>query len=380
MTTHRIPRELLELARLEEARWPELAEQAIAEGPVALLEPNVYGLWGGKQTAKGTVLATPTRRLVQISGDFGMDPDDGEQRYSDTTKYGGRTDWVNSRNGQGEPAVEATPTELAWLLWMFHGAETVTAVTGPPTAQKHTFVPSTGRGHWGAYWRRVGQSLIQRHRMNDCMIGRVQIEGSTANKDVRITPRMFSLDPFEVIAADPAGIDMPVDKPFLYTDGVGAFTIDGTVIKAQSQFTFVADEDLSLVYGDDTVPHDLAQGDANVTIGVTLLFDSLALAQWNKLVYGTATPATGTKPLKTLPALGSYMAYLKQKDTAGALNGREFKLTVPGVKWDIPPAPGPNPAGGTTEVALAGAMRPVAGQPAYTIDVNTDNTVTAFTG
>lgn len=379
MIDPRIPAELLELARLEEARWPRLAAQARAEGPVALLEPNIYALWAGKQTAKGTALATPTRRMVQVAGDFAMDPDDGEERYSDLSKYGGRTDWVNSRTGQGEPAIEATPTELAWLLWAFHGAETVTAVTGPPTAQKHTTVPTSTRGHWLTCYRRAGLSLIQRHRMIDCMIGRIQIEGSTANKAVRVTPRLFCLDPFETIAADPAGVDMPVDKPFLFTDGTGAFTLDGTVIKAHSQFTFVADEDLSLVFADDVIAHDLAQGEAQCTIGVTLKFDSDALAAWNKLVYGSASPAANTKPLKNIPALGSYSAYLKQRDGAGALNGREFKLTIPGVKWDIPPAPGPNPAGGETEVALAGAMRPVAGQAPYTIDVNTANTVVAFT-
>lgn len=345
-----------------------------------ILEPNIYGLWAGKQAAKGTPLATPSQRLVWVgTGDFGFSRDDGVEPFSDLSKYGAQADWVNSLIGQGEPGLESTPTELAWLLWAAHGAETVTAVTGPPTAQKHTFVPSTGRGHWLAFWRRLGLNVIQRHRMNDCLISRIQIEGSTANKAVRATPRVMSLDPFEVITADPAAVPMPAGKTFLYTDGAGTFSVDGTIYPAQSSFTFAIDEDLSPVYGDDVVPHELVQGSPTATIAVNLLFDAPVLARWNTMVYGSAAPVTGTKPLRSINALGAYTFTLKQRDAAGALNGKEFKLTLPGVRWALPDAPGPAQGGGSVEVALAGALRPIPATPLYTIDVNTDNTVVAFT-
>lgn len=343
-----------------------------------MLEPSIYGLWAGKQTARGTKNVAPSKRLVQVGGDFNLVRDDGEENFSDLTKYGARADWVNSVTATGEPAVECTPTELAYLLWLFHGAEVVTPVTGPPTAQKHTFTPTTGRGFWATFVKRIGLTQIQRQSFNDCLISRLQIEGSTAAKAVRITPRVLSLDPGEVIAADPAAA-MPVDKTLLFTDGAGAFTLDGVAIPAHSQFTLVVDDDLSPIYGDDTVALDVTQGNAVVTIGVTLFFEALALARWNVLVYGTAAPVAGTKPLKTVAALGSYSFYLKQRDAAGALNGREFKLTIPGVKWAIPDSPGPNPDGGNAEVSFAGAMRPVSGQPAYTLDVNTNNADVAFT-
>lgn len=342
-----------------------------------ILEPNYYALWGQKQTAKGAPAnMTSAKRLVQVGGDFNMPRSDGSENWSDLTKYGGGTDWINNLLGQGEPAVEATPTELAWLLWAFHGAETVTSVTGPPTAQKHSFVPSTGRPHWISMYRRVGLNVLQRQQFNDCMVTRVQIEGSTANKAVRITPRIISLDPGETKTADPAAA-MPVDKALLYTDGTGTFTIDGTVFPGHSQFTLVIDEALEPVYGDDIVPFELVQGTPIVTIACTILMDSAALAQYNTMVYGTAAPAAGVKPIKALPALGSYSFWLKQRNAAGALNGREFKLTFPAqsIKWTPPDAPGPAPDGGSTEIALAGTLR----TGAYTIDVNTDNAVVAFT-
>lgn len=341
-----------------------------------ILEPNYYGLWGAKQSAKGTPAVTLGHRLIQVGGDFNMPRADGEENWSDLTKYGGGTDWVNNLLGQGEPAIEASPTELAWLLWAFHGAETVTPVTGPPTAQKHTFVPSTGRPFWITMHRRVGLNVVQRQQFNDCLITRMQIEGSTANKAVRATPRIISLDPGQVKTSDPvAGV--PADKTFLYTDGTASFTIDGVVFSGQSQFSLIIDEALEPVYGDDVVPNELVQGTPSVTIGVTMLMDANALAQYNKIVYGLASPALDAKPLKAIPALGSYSAYLKQRDSAGALNGREFKITLPAasVKWAPPDAPGPAPDGGSTEIALAGTLR----GGAYTLDVNTNNADVTFT-
>lgn len=350
-----------------------------------MLEPNIYGLWVGKQSAKGTPNTAPSKRLVQVGGDFDVNRDDGTEEYSDLTKFGAATDWINSVNGAGEPVVACTPTETAYLLWLFHGAETVTVVTGPPAASKHTYKPQAGRGFYCTFVKRIGQSQIQRQQYNDCIISRVQIDGGTGQKPLHITPRVLSLDPAEVITSDPAA-GLPTDKPFLYTDGVstagaGTFTIDSTVIRGASAFTFVADEDLSLVYGDNTLPVDIVQGNANASISVTLYFDADGIAEWNKLVYGTAAPTAGTKPLRTVPALGSYAFTMAQR-TAGTntANGRELHLNVPGVKWAIPDAPGPAPAGGAVEVTLAGTIRPTA--PAadpYTIDVSLLSTDVAFT-
>lgn len=377
----RLSPELAARAHLLERRWPERLARLEAAGiPLAaVLEPNFYGLWGGGQTAKGTPNVAPIHRLLQVGGDFGLASDDGSEEWSDLTKYGGATDWVNSRLGNGTPAYEATPSELAWTLWAFHGAETVVAVTGPPAVQKHTFIPSTGKGKWCTFFRRVGLGVPMRHQFNDCLITQVQIEGSTANKAVRVTPTILSLDPMVPYAADPAQA-LPTDKTLLYTDGAGSFTIDGTVFTEQSSFSLVINDAWTPIFGDGTTPVDVVQGNPAVAISATIYFTTAAFSEWCKLVYGTAAPAAGTKPLSTIPALGSYAFDLKQRDGTGALNGIEFKLTIPGVKWTIPDAPAPNPAGGATEVTLAGAMRPVApgATNPYTIDVFTPNAVTAF--
>lgn len=337
-----------------------------------IIETSVYGLWWGKQTAKGTANTAPTWRGKQVAGDFNIPRDDGSENWSDLSKYGNATDWVNSVLGNGEPGIEATPEEMSNLLWLFHGAETTSAVTGPPAKTKHTFTPSTGRGFWATFFKRIGQTTPQRQQFNDSLVTRIQIEGSTANKAVRITPRIISVDPGEVKVADPSQA-LPTKPPFLYTDGTGTFTIDGVVFKGQTQFTIVIDDDLSPVFGDDILPYDFVNGRPVVTLGVTFVFDGTeALGEYNKLVYGSASPAGGTKPLKTIPAYGSYGFTLTRRDNAGVSTGDKFQWTATNtVKWTVPDAPGPAPDGGTPEVSLAGALRNAA-SPMYTIAIDND--------
>lgn len=351
-----------------------------------LLEPNIYALWVGKQSAKGTPNTAPGKRLVMVGGNLGAARDDGSENYSDLTKYGSQTDWINSLSGAGEPALQGTPTELAYLYWLMHGAETVSAVTGPPTASRHRFTPTSTMGHYFTAFLRVGATSIRRQQFNDCIITRIAIEASTANKPLRVTPRILSLDPAAIYSADPAAA-MPTERPFLHTDlsvnagatSDGSLVLDGVTYRGVTQWSLVVDDAWEPNYGDDSRPYDFHQGTPTVTVGATLLLDSIALARFNALYYGTTTPTAGTKPLRTVPALGSFKPTLRQRDSVGAFNGLQFVGDVPGVKWTLPDAPAPNPDGGQTEIALAGSMRPIAGQQPYTIDVEAATAVAAFT-
>ena len=344
---------------------------------MALQELQIYGLWGGKQTAKGTGNAAPGKRLKQVAGGFNMPRDDGTQAFGDATAIPDAQDWVNSLVGNGSPGILATPEETAWLHWIFEGGETTSAIAGPPAKTQHKYVPLPGLGHWHTWATRLGSQVVDRLQNNDCQISQLVVEGSTANKAVRVTPTVISLDPGEQRAADPAAT-MPTKAAFIYTDGTGRFAIDGTVFRGHSQFTLTINKDLTPVYGDDSTVHDLAIGTVSVTIGVTLYFDTDGRAQFNKLVYGSTTPAAGTKPAKVITGIGSYAFDLRARDSAGAVTGDKYVLTLPKVKWAIPDAPDPNVEGGTPEIALAGAMRkPAAGTQPYTIDIDCD--AAAFT-
>jgi len=255
-----------------------------------VLESNQYGSWIGKQAGRGTPNTAPSKRLQMVGGNYGTSRDDGEENYSDLTKYGARVDWVNSLTGNAEPVCHATPTEVAYLLWLMHGAEVVTAVpaaVGPPAVpamSRHRFTPVSTIGHYCTAFLRVGSTQVRRHQYNDCVVTRAVIEASSANKAARITPRILSLDPGQIFAADPAPA-LPTDRPFLFTDysmvGAaaaptidGSLTMGGVTYRGMTQWTFTIDDAWEPIYGDSPVPYDFQQGTPTVSVGTTIFADA----------------------------------------------------------------------------------------------------------
>src|SRR4051794_18261386 len=270
------------------------------------------------------------------------------------------------------PQTSSRPFTLTKTADTTAPAVTLTNTT-PGIRAKHSFVPQSTQGHWCTFVRSVGTSVVQRHSQVDCLIGGFTIESSQAQKDMRITPNLLALNPFKVLAADPTatlptGIDA---RPFIWQEASGTLTL-GTgsstaVVNGQSAMTFTGNEDRNPAYGDDAVPYDFSVGTPTVAVSITMIFDTVGLGRWNELVYGTATPAAGSTPIRGLPSAGSWSGDWKQRSGAGNNTGNEFKITLPAVNWDVPPAPEPNPAGGLAEITLGGALAPTA--TPYTLEV-----------
>lgn len=335
------------------------------------VESNVYALWGAKQAGKASAVADTgaIKRFNMVAGDLLAARDDGSENFSDLDRFGDAVDFINTLVGQGNPALQATPNETAWLLYQFFGAETFTAKSVGVSPPSYVFQPGTTLGTWVTFWKRVGLTDIVRQKFVDCKLASLRLEGSTANKVVKVIPSIISLDPGHNKAADPTGTAvMPAQQPFLYTDGEAAFTIDGVVMRGASQFAIVIDDALAPYYGDGRVPKDVTPGNAQVTLeAITMVLDADSIAQYNKIVYGTATPAAGDKPRGALahdelPAVGSYECNLsKTKAADGTALAADaisrLKIEIPKVKWSPDLAVPPNPGGGPVEISLAGQMR-----------------------
>lgn len=344
------------------------------------VESNVYALWAARQTAKGTPATNGTKRFIQVAGDFNINRDDGSENWSDLDRFGDATDFVNSLIGSGNPSIEAQAEETAYLYWLFAGQETFTAAAPaatPPTPVTRVFTPGTNTGFWSTWWKRVGLSTIVRQKFNDAKISAIRFEASSQNKVAKVTPSVVSLDPGEVFTADPTNpAAISAGDPLLFTEAVGTITIDGVVYSGVSQYAVVIDDAQGPWYGDSVTPYDLVPGAARVTLeGVTLLLDATTLAIYNQQIYGAASPAAGSKPIKTRPALGSFSAQM----TRGLNDQRiSIKHEVAGVAWSPDIAIPPSPDGGPVEIALAGQMRKVAGQPAWKVTVETGASGAAF--
>jgi hypothetical protein len=323
-------------------------------------EIAVYRTQAAAQTVKGTPATAPTRAFRTVTGNIAVNRDVGSENVGDGTNYTmfpDIVDWVNSVvGGPSAIGMQLTCDEAAWIMRRFNGAETVTANVEKATLNDHVTQPGATNPDYLTFWEKEGLSVTQRLRHNDCLITQVQIEGSTANKALRITPTILSLDPAQFLTADPTWVTMPTaDQVMLWTEAASTFTVDGVVFRGQSQYTITLNRAGTPVLTDDVVPQEVQWGTPEATVAGTFQADADAQTIWNKYVYGTATPANNAKPTRSLPALGSWSAEHK-KGAATTLVGR-FRPEAAGVRWAIPEWPGPNPDGGNPTLTFTGGMR-----------------------
>jgi hypothetical protein len=324
------------------------------------IEANIEGLWIAKQAAKGTPATAPStnanaKRLRKVGGDVAPTPTHGNENYSDGNRFTDSVDFVDQINGGGAPVVQAGPGDLTYLLYLALGAESVgTAVSG---VLPHTISANNAGGFWFTVWKKLGSSIVLRQQFTDCRMASLRVEGSSANKVVKATPTIVSLNPGVVFSADPTLVVEP-DQPYLYTEATGTFTIDGSVVKGHSSFALVINDNIAPWFGDDVLPYDFVYGQGSIGVeGITLLVDAAGLAMYNKIVYGTATPTAGAVPQKSV-YMGSYSFTLARGTGATA---RSLAITLPRVHWTPDVAVAGNPDGGPTELSLGAEARSLAG-------------------
>jgi len=335
------------------------------------IESNVEGIWLAKQTAKGTPATAPTsnanaKKLRKVGGGVNPTLDHGNENYSDGNRFSDASDFVNSIVGNGAPVAQMGPGDGAYLSYLMLGSETTAAAVAGVVP--HTITPGP-TSFWFTVWKRMGNSLIIRQKYTDCRMVSLRVEGSSANKVVKMTPTFFSLDAGEVFSTDPTCV-VDTDQPFLYTEAEATFTIDTVVIRGHSSFAMVITDGLATWQGDSVYMHDVTTGQGAVTIeGITLLVDQAGLDQYNKIMYGTTSPTAGTKPQKTV-YMGSYSFELKRGTVASA-NFRNFKVELAKVHWNPDLAIDGNPDGGATEISLGAEARKDPAQPFVKITANT---------
>lgn len=320
------------------------------------VESRVEGVWWAKQSAKGTAASTADKQGRKIGGGMSPARDDGNENYSDGSRFSSASDFVNTVLGNGNPMVQGQPGVTGHLAYLMCGQETVTGAADPYT---HVATPANGGSFWSTWWKKVGQSSVLRQKFNDCRLTSLRLEASSASKVLHLTATFISLDSGEIFTSDPVKADDGI-TPLLYTEATGTFTIDGTVYQGHSSFAVTINDNVTPWYGDDVTAYEVVFGQGSVDIeGVTILVDAPGLQRYNTIVYGTASPTAGTKPQKTVPALGSYTFDM----TRTGPPAREVKVELPGVKWSPDLSIEGNPDGGAIELPMAGQTRPVTGQP-----------------
>lgn len=344
-------------------------------------EPSQYQYWIAKQTAQGAVPAAGAYHALAITaGDLALNRDDGQERYP---TYGNRfysgIKWVNSLQGQGDLTAIGDPTAIGALAAFFLGTDTKSG-DGTTTPHKHILTPAAG-SPWCAVFKKAGVQAgsgaatdgPRRERFNDCRLGQLVIAGSTENKAVVATGSFFSADPAEYLTGSDPTASLSTDQGFVFTEGAGAFklsanTSPATVFTETIGFTITMNDVLNPVPGDSAVPIGFINGEATVTVEVTLSAATNAIREMNKLIYGAASPTTGAKPLSTIQADGALDVKLTKAGLTG-VNARSFQAEVSGVSWTPSTSLGTNTDGTPAPITFTGEGRLRAADPMVRITV-----------
>lgn len=337
---------------------------------MGVIETNIESLWIGVQRAKGTPAPAAQKHLRKVGGDVDFNRADGSENYSDLDQFGGAQDFVDTIVGNGNPVVQATPDDLAYLLWLFFGSETV-ATAG--TDHRHTFRPGSSPSKWFTVWKRVGSEITLRQRFHDCRISQLVIECSAGAKIMRVTPTFVALSGGRLydVGTEPA-TPQSAEDAFLHTEGEGAYLVDGSAMPI-SQFQVTLDRALTPVPGDGVRYTELAPGTARISCAATMTFNEQGFGQYLKQIYGRADATASDEPVVTIPAIGSLRGTLSRTSP----RTRSLAVDIAGVKWSPDIAIAGNPDGGAADLGLAGEMRKVPTRDAITIDVV--NGSTAYT-
>lgn len=351
---------------------------------MAVVESNQYAFWAATQSAQGTQAtsgAASIRRFRVVAGDIGLNRDDGSENFSTLTKFGDSADFINSVLGSGDLGIQAQPDILGYLCFLYFGVDTRTTVSN---YAEHKFVGNNTATTWSTWWKRMGLGVVSRQKSVDSRVGQLQIEGSTQNKIVRVTPTIMALKPGRAFSAAQEPVKaLDSEAPFVYTEGKGNYEFAGegstvATVSGQTQFNLTLNDNLTPQFGDDVVPFEIFPGTAEGSLAMTLLVDGAGLNEYNKLIYGSSVanpPANDFDVYSGVPKTGKYVAQL-DRGTSGSSDYRGLKITVPGIKWS-PEAPlTPNPDGGPVELSLAGGIRLLASPNDYMVEIIVSNGTT----
>lgn len=224
----------------------------------------------------------------------------------------------------GSTQYHVRPETVAPILYGVLGAQAVTGAGDPYT---HTFTPAASLPYW-TFWRMLGNGLAE--KFVDCIITRVVLHGESY-QPLTMTVDVMGLTPSYVTPAE-ATVTPETTNHFMHSDAAGALQVEATALSCIRAFDLTIDNGAQAVPGDSVSACDISVGRLSVEATTTQLVTSFAL--WNRVHYGSATPANGAAHITTPLELGGSPAGLDWKWTRIAAS-RTLEILVPRVV--VPP-------------------------------------------
>lgn len=315
------------------------------------IESGIGTLNYGKQSAKGTIATAATttvgyNRPKWAGGGLGAKKTNGSEEYVDGQRFGSPAVFTDKVGADvGTLTIQAQPENAGLFAAQVLGSDTVTGASDPYT---HTITSSGTSGAWGTWWQKTGSAIgPEREVYYDSKIAKWTLDCSSAQKPMHYDLDVVALVAAQVYTSDAAKTEDATD-PFYWTEVTGAVTFDSQVLSECNGEMLTVDTKIQSYWGDDIAPNQLVEGKGEITRTIKTITTDTTLAEYQKAIYGTASPSAGTKPVKTVFKAACSTVYTKSAT-------RTLTITTPNLAVD--PANmqvSANPSGGTETLEFGG--------------------------
>lgn len=314
------------------------------------------------------------KQLPLIDGGLSPKSESAMRRFLDGKRFGKRVHFKKQTMVGGEITLLATPEALAFVESCIHTNDTVTGASAPYT---HALDSNADDSNWLTFVQRIGvdgSGAVLRDKFTDCRITGYTIEGSGSGSDdpVTIQATVIGLSIATAQTADPTPTDDPDDEsqPYVWSDIAGTVEVDSSTFRNVSQLSLSVSTAEEIYFSDDITGYDIVSGEPSIDFAATFLVDSDGLELWNKVHYGTATPAEGDGISKD--ELTGALSWSWSYGATAALRSATYYLNNVVLNTDSEIFP--SPEGGAAEIAIAGTCEEGDGSPAMSVEhKNTDS-------
>jgi len=276
------------------------------------LAGNIADMGIALQATKGTPAATAQHRM-RVTGPMPMPVRDVEDIVETTGQRMREGSFVARIRFEGSVGMVARPTFLGLLLYGAMGTKSVTGSADPWT---HTFKLAAALP-WLTVWTQLSNG--QYVRATDCKVTGLRIE-SSAGGVMMVTATIMGRSFVNLASAtwttQMAAVTPENANPYLHADGAGALKVEGTAVTRIERAAIEIDNTGAMQYGDNITPENVTE--ALQTITAEVVENIVDFALWNRMVYGSATPADLATPARD------------PLELAGSPAGIDFKWLRPG--------------------------------------------------
>lgn len=317
------------------------------------------------QSARGTPAPSSTERVYLVGGTMpAPQKEPAAEPYTSTSRIS-LAPYVDSIRPSGSPLMLVRPESIGALLYAVLGAKAVAGASDPWT---HTLTLGASLPYM-TFWRSSPGSLNE--RISDARLARLTLSGASG------APLQAALDiiggSVAYRTAKEASAALESNDALLHRHGAGALRVEGVAVASISAWQLTIDAAVAMV---ETLagPVPMLNGRASIILQAEQALVDASL--WNRLMYGSASPANLAAATITPLELAGSPAGVEFTFTEQASPERSLRLAMPRVALLRPSGFDPHPDYRPDRmVALYQAFKPASGSP---LTATLKNAVSAY--